>query len=350
MALAKDSTLRNGSISFEQRVITEGLPYSTQIGLTATATVNATLGSLMMPGLTRAFWMESAVLSSNKNIVVQMALSSNGIIGSSYTDFADVVLSPGGTTVIPIRQLVRPSQFGSNGGFGSGLVRNLIDADNTNAIIRITVFGHSITDDLNFGADKVLLHIGDSITAAGTGITAKTNQYDWRILGYHRDAGRSVRMVNMSMSGSTSGQADRRRAYGDYDLPQVDHINYSMGANDASSAVPTATFKANVAAAIAWKKSRYPKATMTVFGSTPHENSTNETAAIALRSAASDAVTEAADSKVKYLNLGAAFDRTVTSNFASTDTAGNRIHPSDAGHAAIWTVVQPFLAANPVLV
>ncbi|NUR28877.1 MAG: SGNH/GDSL hydrolase family protein, partial [Catenulispora sp.] len=206
-----------------------------------------------------------------------------------------------------------------------------------------------IEDDLNFGADKTMLWLGDSITAAGTGPTVKTNQYDWRIWNYHKDKGRNVRMVNLSVSGSTSSQFERLRLRGHWDQPQVDHVYYSLGANDASQAVPTATYKANVASAIAWKKARYPNATMTVFGMTPQENNTNEANAAAMRTAASDAVTEAADPKVKFLNLGSAFDRTNTANYASSDAAGNHIHPSDAGHSGIWAVLQPWLDANPVL-
>lgn len=348
--MAQDRDVRRASgLPLAERVLSEGLPYSTTAAFNGTAAVNATWSSnFALPGITRAFWCESLVLTSNKNLVVQSKLGGEAL-GSGFPVTHEVVVGPGGPVTVPIRTLLRPSQYGSNASLGVGVIRSMIDTDGTNALIRLSAVGYSITDDLDFGAEKVLLHIGDSITAGGTGPTAKPNQYDWRFLNALKALGRSVRMINVSMSGTTSANAERRRSYGDYDFPQVDHVNYSMGVNDAGSSVTAATYKANVAAAIAWKKVRYPKATMTVFGVTPLENSTSEGFAAQYRTAAAEAVTEAADPLVKFCNLGAAFDRTVSSNYASSDPAGSRVHPSDAGHAAIWGVVGPFLAANPVL-
>lgn len=48
---------------------------------------------------------------------------------------------------------------------GSATIKTLLDADGTNAQIRVALVGYSITDDFNLGAEKVMLHIGDSITA-----------------------------------------------------------------------------------------------------------------------------------------------------------------------------------------
>jgi hypothetical protein len=36
----------------------------------------------------------------------------------------------------------------------------------------------------------------------------------------------------------------------------------------------------------------------------------------------------------------------VASNYASSDAADSHVHPSNAGHAAIWAVVAPFLDAK----
>ncbi|MDQ1181979.1 hypothetical protein [Rhodococcus sp. SORGH_AS_0301] len=38
----------------------------------------------------------------------------------------------------------------------------------------------------------------------------------------------------------------------------------------------------------------------------------------------------------RYASLPAAFDRTVEANYASTDTSGNKTHPNDAGHGAVF--------------
>nr|WP_087873006.1 GDSL-type esterase/lipase family protein [Arthrobacter globiformis] len=138
-------------------------------------------------------------------------------------------------------------------------------------------------------------------------------------------------MVNMSVSGSQPNMYESHRGLGAYVLPQADLICYSLGANDAATAVAAATYTTNVKNMIAHKQSRYPGGTMIVFGPAPDENNTNETNAIAIRTAASVAAFEANDPKVAYVNLGGAFDRTVSGNYASTDPTGSRIHPSDVG-------------------
>lgn len=340
-------------MSLQDRLSTEGYPYTSTAAVNGiTVANNTSLGAFTLPGLTRAFWIDSIIVSSNKNMAIQIGMSANYIGGGSYPFFTEVIVGPGSTTVIPVRQFFRPAGYTTSTGsvsLGGASVRNLIDADGTNTYTRISIVGSSIADDLNFGAEKVLLHIGDSISGAGTGPTSKVKQYDWQTLNYFKDKGHDVRMVNLSVSGSTTQDHERLRQYGTYDLPKVDFIAYSLGANDASAGNSSALVKSNIAAMIAHKKARYPNAKMIVYGSTPHENNTNETNAVALRTAASEAVTEAADSKVVYLNLGGAFDRLVASNYASGDAAGNRIHPSDAGHAAIWTVIKNFLDANPAV-
>lgn len=65
-----------------------------------------------------------------------------------------------------------------------------------------------------------------------------------------------------------------------------------------------------------------------------------------IRSAAQAAVTAAADPKVFYLSLGGAFDRKNTANYATSDPTGSHIHPSDSGHAQVFTVVKNFLDAT----
>lgn len=76
---------------------------------------------------------------------------------------------------------------------------------------------------------------------------------------------------------------------------------------------------------------------MIVFGPPPAENNTTETALVAIRQALSDAVDAAPDNKVKFKSLAGAFDRAAgTTNCASSDTAGSRLHPNDTGILAEW--------------
>jgi len=334
---------------FQERCNVEGWPWNGgALVENATWTTDGSVSApATMPGITRAWAIDSIALSCNKNARVQLAWYTSGF-DAGRQELMQVVMSPSTPLVIPVRTIVRPSasQTAGIGGAPQASIRNVYDADKTGVNFAMYAQGWSLTDDLDYAAPKTMLWIGDSITAGGTGPTVKSNQYDWRVRKYYRDKGIRVRMVNMSLSGQTSVVLESRRALGVYDGIPADLICYSPGINDASQAVSASTYRANVDAVIAWKKAIHPKAELIVFGPTPAENNTTETAAAALRAQATAAVTAAADAKVSYCNLGAAFDRTVSSNYASSDSAGSRVHPNDAGHAAIWAVVAPFLDAN----
>lgn len=341
----------NANMSFRERCNTEGRPYNA-----GTSTINGTFttdgsvsASFTAPGLTRAYAVDTITVTCNRSARVQITLGETGI-STSDANMWTVQTSPGIPVVIPVTAIVRPSVTSyNNGGLGSARVREIYDGGATTGVnLFAFTSGYSLTDDLDYSAEKVYLHLGDSITGAGTGITDKSYQYDWQTLDYLRSQGHSLRMVNMSVSGSTSALHDSRRKLDAYHFPQVDLIGFSSGVNDAAQAVPTATYKTNVKNMIAWKQARYPAATMIVYGPTPAENNTTETALVAIRTAASEAVSEANDPRVKYCNLGPAFDRTVTSNYAGTDTAGSRLHPSNAGHASVFTIVKSFIDANNI--
>lgn len=352
MALVKDSDLA-AYRSLRERVSVEGWAYSAG-ALTEDATwttdgsVSATAA---MPGITRAWFIDTITVSCSKNARVQISWNSSGF-DATRGEIIQVALGAYTPLVIPVGRMVRSAtaQTAGSGGAPGASVRKVYDADKTATHLTLWAQGWSLTDDMDYAAPKTMLWIGDSITAGGTGPTIKTNQFDWRVRKYYRDKGIRVRMVNMSLSGQTSIVQESRRAQGAFDGIPADLICYSMGPNDAAQGVAASTYRANVDAAIAWKKVMHPAARMVVFGPTPNENNTTEAAQVTLRAEAAAAVTAAADSKVKFCDLGSAFNRTTASNYASSDAAGSRVHPSDAGHAAIWAVVQPFLDANaPVI-
>lgn len=340
----------NFSMSFRERVNLEGRPFNGGADvINGTYTTDGSIAaSFGTPGLTRAWAIDTVTVTCNKACKIQLSLYETGI-GSPDQFMWRFQVTPGTPVIIPVNAIVRPAVTAFNaGGSGKAQIREMYDGVTTGVNLNVWASGWTLTDDLDYGAEKVYVHIGDSITGPGTGITNKSKQYDWQTLDYLRSEGHSLRMLNTSISGSASPLHESRRLLGAYDFPQADLIGYSLGMNDAGQAIPTATYKTNVKNMIAWKQARYPRATMIVYGSTPAENNTTETALALLRTAASEAVTEAADSRVKYCNLGTAFDRTVASNYASSDTAGSRLHPSDAGHAAIATVIKAFIDANNI--
>ncbi|MBP1135119.1 lysophospholipase L1-like esterase [Arthrobacter sp. PvP023] len=340
----------NALMPLRETCNTEGTPFSG-----GSSTVNATYttdGSVSAgftsPGVTRAFVVDTVTVTCNRSARLQIPLYETGIGGNDQQTWT-VQVTPGTPVIIPVNAIIRPAVTGPSGGStGSVRIREIYDGGSLTGVnLFAYVSGWSIADDFDYSADKVYLHIGDSITAAGTGVTAKSFEYDWLTLAYWKDKGIWVRMINKSVSGSTSVMHESRRLLGAYDFPQADVIGYSLGMNDAGQAVPVATYKTNVKNMIAWKQARYPAAKMIVYGATPAENNTTETALVALRTAASQAVTEANDPRVVYCNLGTAFDRTVASNYAGSDTPGSRVRPSNAGHAGIYAVIKTYLVANP---
>jgi len=347
--MAKDSTVRQPT-SLHERIQLEGEPHYVYVpiqNVTLTAPPDHVLGSFTFPSLTRAMWVESLQLSSNKNVDVQVNL--RGLMAGNQQTHR-VIVGPGNSVVIPVRQLFRPSiQTSQPNSMGDARVRSLFDEVNTGASVFCTLAGTSVYDDFNYGADKIMLVLGDSITNGTSGISAKTDSMEWKVRQYFRDKGVNLRTIGMSASGRSSVDFERARSFGRYDqIPIPDYVHYQLGTNDAGQGTSVATFKSNVASMIAHKKRHWPKATMVVYGSTPMQNDTSETALAALRAAAQQAVIEAADPKVLYCSLATAFDRKVESNFSADDTSGSKLHPNATGHAAAYSVIETFLNQQDV--
>jgi lysophospholipase L1-like esterase len=154
-----------------------------------------------------------------------------------------------------------------------------------------------------------------------------------------------VRNVLKSESGSDSKEHEIARANGWHDIAQCDLCVYALGINDAvrtgtATATIVSEYLASLTAFWNWYRNRYPSGKMIVLGVAPLENNADETNAVALRSAASGFVANAASSMLGYINLGAAFDRAGgTTVYVTTDTAGSRIHPNNASHIAIGNVI-----------
>lgn len=333
-----------------ERVATEGEPYGPSLmGDNITITDGYNLGSLPLASLSRAFYLETLTFSSNRLAMLQVLLANNPTQTTAQEVYR-VIVGPGQPAVIPVRNIFRPHQASTPNtslNLGAVTVRRALDTTPTGAYLGISTAGFSIYDDLDFTADRVGLVIGDSILNGTAGITQKAKSMEWLIRGYFRDRGTRLRLINKSVSGSTSSDHEARRAAGVYDFPQVDYLHYQLGTNDAGT-ISAATAGANCAAMIAYKQKRYPKATMIVWGATPREDNTTETALVAIRAAQQSAVTAAADPKVLFCSLAAAFDRTNLANYAATDATGQHVHPTDAGHAAAYSVASSFLTAQNV--
>lgn len=343
--------LRNARPPLAERVAVEGEPYSTFATLeNVTASDGLSVGSLFMPSLSRAFYVDQLTFSSNKALVAQ-ALLGNNLTQTTAQQIHRYAIGPGVPLTVPVRQIFRPHQTTTpnlTNILGQCVIRKVLDATATGAYLYIFATGFQVYDDLDFSADKIMLVVGDSILNGTAGITQKSKSMEWLTRGYFQAQGSRVRVVNKSISGSTSSDHEARRTAGVYDMPQVDYLHYQLGTNDAG-VISAATAQANLAAMIAWKRQRYPKAKMIVWGSTPREDNTTETALAAIRTAQQAAVTAAADPTVLFCSLGSAFDRTQgVTVYSAQDTAGQRVHPNDTGHAGAYSVISGFLTAQAI--
>lgn len=289
------------------------------------------LGAPTLSNVSRAYWLESVTITSNRAAYFRFQVVGPTAYGTWPTMDFHAIVQPGNAVTIPIRRVAS----GGMGEFPAVYLKEYLDSTLTGVRVSVAISGQVLSDDLNFGAAKPLLFIGDSIWN-GTGPTTKENFIPWMIRKYYTDAGEDVRMLNQSISGSTSVGHEVLRARGRYDHRGLGAIFYSLGANDAVQAISAATYQANVAAFIAWKQRQYPQIPLVIFGCTPHENNTNEAAAALIRTAGAAAVTAANDSKVKFCDLGNSFNRATSANYVGSDTPGSRIHPSDTGIGLEW--------------
>lgn len=205
----------------------------------------------------------------------------------------------------------------------------------------ISLSGFEITDDLDWGAPKVIMIAGDS-TICGTGPTRSATHWPFMFKKYLRDTyGIRARLVAKSRSGSTTADHELWRAAGWHDIEQCNLGIYNVSINDVINATANNVTVANMMAYWDWFKLRYPTAPLILCGTTPLENNTPEALAATLRTAIPAAIAlrpAEEQARLKFINLGSAFDRTVAANYASSDPGGSRIHPDDDGNALIAPV------------
>jgi lysophospholipase L1-like esterase len=344
VTIATEQTARR-AMTLQDRLDIEGEWYSTGLAAeNATLTDTFNLTTFVLPSFSRAFFIESMTVASNRQVVAQAVLG--GAVQPNLQQIHRVVTpAGGGSVVVPIRAFFRPAQNNNQGVTIGGIqLRKILDGTTTGGYLYGYLNGRVLYDDFNFAAKKVMLIVGDSILNSTAGVTSKTQSMEWLLRNYFIGKGIDTRIVTKAMSGSTSSDHEIKRALGGYDLPQVDYLHYQLGTNDAGNGISAATAQANLAAMIAYKQKRYPTAKMVVWGSTPRQDNTTETALAAIRSAQQAAVAAANDPKILYASLANAFDRTQgTTFYAASDGVGTGIHPNAAGHTAAFGVMQTFL-------
>lgn len=234
-------------------------------------------------------------------------------------------------------------------GNGAGVTLYLENGDGAPIFIKAGWTGYRVTSDVNWRARRTVLWIGDSI-ANGSGLTAGTSidpnlNYPFIVRNWLHDYGFDYRLIQKTSGGQRTTDADYWRRLGMLDLAfprRTGLIFYNMGANDWN--VPT-TAQANVEIFVPWALKRHPNSVIILCGPTPAENDTTHAGIETIRASYSAYVTAQANPRLKYINLGTAFDRKDAAYFSSADTPGGRIHPSTTGMAAIGAVLTPFMAS-----
>lgn len=333
----------SGYSSFEEFLFREGEPISWNSVLQATSTPavvptglqNVAVGTAASPTTVgKAIYIKeiTAGLSAPALAQLEIAASSNG----RFPNFLKQMIISSTSITVKVDRIVRGFLNNNNANIQLAVRNNLTDAS-VNYWGQVSASGYRITDDFNFNADKRVLFIGDSVLNGTSGPSKTSLVWAFGVKKYLTSLGYNIRVILKSVSGSTTTEHEGWRAEGYHDVDDPALIVYALGVNDAGSAVSDSVYTSNLSSFWGWAKTRYPNTKMIVCGVTPLENNTSETRAAGLRTAASQFVTSQNDSRLKYINLGNSFDRTVSSNYASSDTAGSRVHPNDISHPLIAT-------------
>lgn len=343
-AAGGDLVARRGSQTWEERLIREGIPVSidgsgnaTSPAVVTTATNLVTTSALRMTGF----------VTYVDSIMIEVGQPCAGLIGISGTPFGGGIPFPqwrklfaignqgGGTRTYAVRRVFRPFEVALSA-FQLTCTNYLGTTPGTDKIpASVTVQSVLMTDDFNYNAAKTIMLVGDSIGAL-TGATKTA--FGWPMIArdYLRAQGEDVRIVLKALGGTTTGDHETLRQGGFHDISSVNVCFYALGMNNANQSIATASGLADMQSFWNWFKFRYPGKMMVVIGPSPAENNTTETNLVALRAAAADWVTSVNSPLLKFISLADAFDRTQgLAVYLSTDTAGSRIHPNDAGHAAV---------------
>jgi hypothetical protein len=235
------------------------------------------------------------------------------------------------------------------------------------------VGGVSVTNDHNYGAKKIVLSMGDSISWNGPKLGYQENSvqrlsgrtfFSHQICDALRASGRDVRLIQRGWGSAIASEADTAVNAGWFDGIPYDLIICSRGTNDVpvtADATAEAAFKASLKKVITHRNTYRPQASIVFVAPFPTDNATGRTLANLptvrqwVQDVATDATLGGTSRKVYYYNGGSAFTMNAT---ASADTyyacgasgaageraTGARLHLGKLGHdaafAGLWPVVQ----------
>lgn len=180
---------------------------------------------------------------------------------------------------------------------------------------------------------KVIVWAGDSVTgltSVGTRSFLADDFHTYQVENTINNAyvttgvNQSVRHINKAIGSQTSFDAVKYIKNRLMDIDQNNLFFFAYGINEALSNMNPSTFLSYLQFVWNWFKIKYPKSHMTIIGSTPLNDNTNEARLVILRQTMDTFVTSVADPRLSYVSLANAFDRTNLSNY----NAGDGVHPA----------------------
>lgn len=339
----------NVGVDLMTRMMIEGDPLSASAFqgtpvATATGTINTTIvSSPSTPTIGKCAFVETITASLDTAATAQVLIT--GDANSRFPGFtAQVCIGAGVPVEIKVNKLFRGFQYV---GGATLAVRNNQTAGSVSYRGAVFVSGTALTDDFDFDAPYTVLYAGDS-TINGTGPTLTAAMYPFVLKRWLADQGYRSRVLLKSRSGSTSADHELWRAAGWHSgvVGKPALGVYNVGINDAITAVSTSALLANVQSYWSWWSETYPNAPLIVLGVTPLENNTSEAAAAGYRTAVSAWITSVNSPKLKFADPTDLWDRTVSSNYAASDTPGSRVHYVDGPHALVADLLGDVINAN----
>lgn len=223
-----------------------------------------------------------------------------------------------------------------------------IDATTNKYQIEVTIHTDMYTQDIYPDASKVVLALGDSVTAGNltTPVPSTHKNYDvfsYQLVEYMRSRGESVRLVNWGLPGGYSWQAKDNMLAGRYNVREPSLITWNFGINDAAISWDSniqATFESAVRTTIAWRDSHYPKVRLMFQGNTPLGDA-KDGRCDNFRNYLDQYIPSLGPqekTRLFYCNLGDSFPRLDTIYFTDSVT-----HPNIKGNQAVFGKLKTYL-------
>lgn len=328
---------KNVGDNLEVMLVREGMPiFSSSSNASGVKAEGASLTSHFIAA-GHAWFVDTLTLSSNEDISVLVTISAPSIAATGITGMNYRVMLKAG---VPLPILINRFIYELN------TISVVCQTVTTSGFSFISSLGGvRVCNDFAFDADKIMLVIGDSISN-GTGPSYGVDSYTFIVRDWLYSQGKSTRCILKGSGSYTSANITALRKTGQLMTTTPDLILYNIGINDAS----LAAFQAEFPSILAHKQKFWPKAKMICLGMSPRQGASEASISVPIRSYMASTVAALNDPKVFYCSLETAFSSVGDTYYMTTDGTTNttRIHPNDAGHALIASVITQFITDNNI--